>query len=287
MSESKITVPTIDYVRRLCGHRFPPVGKLGYELIMSSLPREIKTELFPGIAATLDLNDDVQRWTYWYGTRYEAPTPEILTRWGKRAREFFDIGANYGFFTFLIRSFCPNIQIHSFEPNPRTFSQLEGILQLNHLDKIHLHPIGLSDVDGTFPFYPLELNSGHSAFSPVSERTPIDGGRSNSPVHHARTRRFDDFMIDIGLTMPTEPSWIAKIDVEGYEMKTLLGMERSLQNRAFLGLCIELLDENLALEGARTNDIEDFMENMGYSRLEIARPRRLQHNAFFVPAGAA
>ena len=69
------------------------------------------------------MREEVQATTYWFGTRYEAPTPHILRRWGKDAQLFFDIGANYGFFSFFMHGVRPDLPIHAFEPNPKTFSQ--------------------------------------------------------------------------------------------------------------------------------------------------------------------
>lgn len=282
-NNSSVPTPVADYLRRFCGYRFPPLGSLGHKLIMQALPSKIQTKLFPGVTAELDLREEVQRTTYWFGTRYERPTPQILRMWGGNANAFFDVGANYGFFTFYMHAFCPGIQIHAFEPNPKPFSRLSDICQLSKLKDIRLHPFGLSDIEGEFPFYALESNSGHSGFSEVSEQGQVTA--ANPGNQRARTCRFDDFIDEAGISEPAMPSWIAKIDVEGYELKTLVGMKRSLQRKAFLGVCIEVLAENLALARSKPSDIDDFMKAVGYVRIGVEEPRRIQNNAFFVPAG--
>jgi FkbM family methyltransferase len=276
----------IDRFRRGCGYRFPPLGPFAFNLIRKSLPRKLSTMLLPGIRATLDLDDDTQLWTYWFGTRFEAPTPAILSGWAKQSTCFFDIGANYGFFSFFISAFHPGVQIFAFEPNPVIFAQLSQICAENKLISISPQPFGLSDTPGRFEFRSLTRNTGHSSFAPIEESIS-DQKDLHLPRLLLETERFDDFVIDAGLNYPSSPSWIAKIDVEGFEPKVLAGMSSSLRHRAFLGLCIETLDENLALLGSNTREIEIFLAEFGYTRwLEhpalMPSSKRSHHNSFFV-----
>ncbi len=115
------------------------------------------------------MRDETQRTTYWYGTRFEEPTPAILQEWSVGASHFFDIGSNYGFFSFLLYSSVPQLEIFSFEPNPKTFARLSDICARNGATRIHPQPYGLSDAAGRLEFLQLSGNSGHSSFAGVRD----------------------------------------------------------------------------------------------------------------------
>ncbi len=93
----------LEFVRRCCGYRFPRLGRQAVTVSRSKLaPERVHTELLPGISAELDLSDEVQRATYWQGERFEYPALQILNEWiSSGATQFFDIGSNYGFFSYL------------------------------------------------------------------------------------------------------------------------------------------------------------------------------------------
>ena len=121
----------VDQFRRLCGYRFPRLGSVAFAAILKSLPSVIESRLFPGIKAALDLRDETQRTTYWFGTRFEEPTPQVLQEWSAGATCFFDIGSNYGFYSFLLYSSAPHLRIYPFEPNPASFQRMTEIQSRN------------------------------------------------------------------------------------------------------------------------------------------------------------
>src|SRR5271166_4459124 len=128
-------------------------------------PKTFDTELFPGIRARLNSGDSSQRTTYWQGDRFEHPTADTLTIWKTPSvTHFFDIGANYGFFSYLMLSRFADLSVHAFEPNPGTFRLLDEIRTSNHLIRLHAHPMGLSDSPGSLFLHPGTSDSGHSTF---------------------------------------------------------------------------------------------------------------------------
>ena len=86
--------------------------------------------------------------------------------------------------------------------------------------------------------------------------------------------------------MPEPGEWIAKIDVEGYEMKVLSGLRPALASRAFRGLVVEINRFTLAFCGSEPKEIYSFMENLGYEALTTvtgSRRQKFNGNEFFVP----
>lgn len=277
----------IDRFRQLCGYRFPPLGPVAFAGIFKALPPTIETRLFPGIKAILDLHDETQRTTYWFGTRFEAPTPQILREWASEATHFFDIGSNYGFYSFFLHSVFSHLHIYPFEPNPASFRRLLDICTINRTVRIQPQPYGLSDEDKRLEFLQLTDNTGHSSFATVeayADRNPLLAGAS---LTKCDVIPFDQAIRRLGLSYPAKPGWVAKIDVEGYEMKVLLGMAEALRNKAFKGICIELVAENLSLCGTSIEQVDTLLRSCDYHQmpgLEIEHDHRgRNHNAFYVP----
>ncbi|MEA3207932.1 MAG: hypothetical protein QOE70_989 [Chthoniobacter sp.] len=236
-------------------------------------------DLFEGIEVEFDLTDVVQRTAFYLGERFEAPTASVLADWTKGENAvFFDIGANFGFYTFAVWSRCRDATIFSFEPNPKTFRKLSEIVEKNGLDRITPCAIALAHEQSLAALHFDSVNSGAAS---------LGGGiESQSESVMVSVITFCDFLERNSLEIPSTPRWVAKIDVEGFELKVLRGMEPALRRKAFRGLCIEFNEENLARCGNSTREIEAFLGNVGYSRLnETSLETRAGHmdNVFFVP----
>ena len=281
----------IDRFRQLCGYRFPRLGPVAFATILRTLPSIIEIRLFPNVNAVLDLRDETQRTTYSFGTRFEEPTPQILREWAADATHFFDIGSNYGFYTFFLHSLFPQLRIYPFEPNPVPFRRLVDICASNRSAGIHPQPYGLSDQEQRLRFLQLADNTGHSSFATAgayADGSPIPNDASFTECDVVQ---FSEATKRLGLEYPTKPNWVAKIDVEGYEMKVLLGMTEALSKRVFKGICIELFADNLALCDASVKQVDALLQSYDYHQMPSRgaghdRPPG-NHNAFYVPAETA
>jgi FkbM family methyltransferase len=273
----------IDRLRRLFGYQFPRGGPLLFRGFFACMPRFVDTELVPGIHARLDLSDGIQRVTYWQGRRFERETIDQLCRWGRSATHFFDIGSNYGFLSYWVAHECPHLEVDAFEPNPETFSTLERICADNHLDRIHPWNLGLSDEPGRLRLLRGTTDSGHSTFGPHPDL---------HASHEAAVTSFEAWRRERGLRLPQRPHWIAKIDVEGFELKVLRGMEASLRSRAFLGLVVEINPFTQRFCGIHLREVFGWLADCGYAATSPGLPSvenwpdTLLRNVAFEPTGA-
>ena len=277
-------VSIIDLVRRACGYQFPRLGGLVHRMILGLLPRVINVELFPGIRAELDMRNQTDRTTYWQGCRFEKPTPQMLSEWlksGTKIAAFFDIGSNYGFYSYWVLSICPEIEVFAFEPNPQTFAKLERIRDMNKLSHLHPYNLGFSDETSLLPLHPGREDSGHSTFG----RHPV---LNEETIASVPVTKFDTWREENQLLLPSKPEWIAKIDVEGFELRVLRGMENSLKAKAFKALIIEINTFTLDFCGNKPSEVFAFLRNCGYVPLnencahDFASPELI--NTFFAPA---
>jgi FkbM family methyltransferase len=276
----------VDKFRQLCGYQFPRLGPAAFAGILKTLPSVIETQLFPGIRATLDLRDETQRTTYWFGTRFEQPTPQMLREWAADATHFFDIGSNYGFYSFFLHSLFSHLNIYSFEPNPAAFHRLMEICAVNGTARIHPQPYGLSDEGKRLKFLQLSGNTGHSSFAAVETYLHDNSMLSGATLTECDVIQYDEAVKHLGLDYPATPSWIAKIDVEGYEFKVLLGMAEALRKKAFKGICVELVADNLSLSSTSVEQVDAFLRGYGYSQIPSIKAGQncfgRNHNAFYV-----
>lgn len=258
-------------IRTLSGHRVPIRGS---KYLVRLSPR-IDTELFSGIRIDLNLRDATQLDTYVMGARYEAPTPDVLREWGRTgAGIFFDVGANYGFYSYWMLAECPSIEVYAFEPEFRSYQTIVNTVARNELRRLHPVRVGLADKSGRLELHAGQSDLGHSTFGDH----PQLGGVSAGPV---QVLPFDEWRVQVNLSLPREPAWIAKIDVEGFEERVLRGMEVALRARAFRGLVVEVNEYTLAFCGSSPASMVEFLTKTGYRQVEIEGAQ--SPNSFFVP----
>ena len=154
-----------------------------------------------------------------------------------------------------------NIKCYSFEPNPKTFQILSNIVIFNKLvEKIFPFNIGLGNKEEVLSLHPGVQDSGHSTFLPHPDF-------KDTSIGEIGIETFDNWRIKNNIELPQTPKWIAKIDVEGFELNVLKGMEKSLKAKAFIGISIEILEHTLALNKNKPSEIEDYLISVGYMKL--------------------
>ena len=274
-------LPLVEAFRKFYGYQFPRLGPFIFRTFANLMPAEVETELVAGIRASLNLNDSTQLATYWQGHRFEYPTGDILTQWADSDDAvFFDIGSNYGFFSYLLASRHRGLEIHAFEPNPSTYAKLLAIKIRNNL--AHLHPwnIGLGKENAKLTLHQGNEDSGHSTFG----TNPKLAGNS---IGEVEIFPFDEWLLKQEINLPSTPQWIAKIDVEGFELNVLQGMTNALTKKVFKGLSVEINDYTLGFCGTNAKEIFAFLRDKGYRPLNETDqkkrwPLAKAPNAFFI-----
>jgi FkbM family methyltransferase len=121
---------------------------------------------------------------------------------------FYDIGANYGFYTALASEFCR--EVHSFEPNPIIFSCLKE--SFKDSANVFLNQVALSDKTGVADL----LLAGASSTIIEESKTFLQkmGFKENYLV---KTTTLENYLLK------NRPPTIIKMDVEGAEEKVIYG----------------------------------------------------------------
>lgn len=129
-----------------------------------------------------------------------------------------DAGAHIGIFTLMAaRRVGPTGRVLAFEPSPHTQETLRRNLSLNGLPWVKLHPVALSDAEGTAPFFV----AADGVENPVADSLQASPNRAQVRV---RVRRLDAVLAEEGITSVD----LLKIDVEGAELRLMDGAPQAL-----------------------------------------------------------
>lgn len=169
---------------------------------------------------------------------------------------FIDIGSNVGFFTLAVASHFPRAKVWAFEPNPDVASILERSLEMNGFsDRVRVHRLAISDVEGTVDFIVDDANSGHCRLGQPSHATRTFGVRSIIWDQWVKSTDAD--------VVPT----VIKIDIEGAETKAIRGMRNFLiQHRPHL--ILEAFDNQLQEFGSSQVELIRLTEELGYRQVQ-------------------
>lgn len=165
---------------------------------------------------------------------YEALERKIIKKILQENDVVFDVGANFGYFSVLMKRFCPSIQLHSFEPVKNTYATLLQNLSHNQLTAVKTYNFGFSNENSEVVFYiPAQLGNAWASM-----------GTGVSKVYNYRlrkemafVRRMDDFMQDAAIKSVD----FIKCDVEGAEKLVIDGGMETIK-RNYPTLMLEIGD---------------------------------------------
>ena len=166
-------------------------------------------------------------------------------------RTVVDIGARKGHWFKKIAYYFPDSPAHLFEPTPNIYEWLDSKHRKN--DRVNIHGVALSDISATLDFHiDLELG-GWSGLTQQRE----DGKYRTIKVP---VKTLDSYKLkNVGLI---------KIDVEGNELKTIRGAEKTIKSsKPFVYFeCADVHMTNYYYGGG---EIFDFFNNLNYNILDL------------------
>lgn len=159
-------------------------------------------------------------WRVFFLGSYETITlnlfRELLSRMDQPVA--LDVGANAGNHTLFMSLYCS--EVHAFEPYPRVARQLKRNVEINGLDKVRLHEVGLSDQDQRLPYFEnADRNFGAGSFESGHQGLQ-DSAKCDLPLVAG-----DAYLQGLGLKRLD----FMKIDIEGFEVEALRGMRGTLE----------------------------------------------------------
>lgn len=155
---------------------------------------------------------------------------------------FWDVGANLGFYSWLVRQH-PSIQhLVLFEPDPTNFDLITKTIRKNGVLNCRPMNLALSDVDGHALFLVDRASGATGSLGSVSNANNPHSLQYDCRMHETISSRTAtvDSLISEGLPAPD----LMKIDVEGAEHLVLAGAEACL-NQTRPALILETSNSKL------------------------------------------
>jgi FkbM family methyltransferase len=200
--------------------------------------------------------DHIQKIIYETRNFYEIDTLEFLRLHYRQFDFIVEVGANIGNHVLYYCSHLQPKKVYCFEPGQFSLTVLKKNIELNYLeDKVIVYPFAAGAKSGQGHQEDFSLaNTG------MNRVVVADGGNGESVVEIRSLDSLSFARVDF-----------IKIDVEGGELSVLEGAKETI-HRCRPVLLVEVFEE-------RCQDIDNWMENIGYSRLI----RLGLHNNLYVP----
>ena len=195
-----------------------------------------------GSLMVLDLSDKgIHRDLYLNGIREPQATKYLQSildpEW-----TVVDIGANIGYYALQEAKMVRNVV--AIEPGPANFQALVKNLLLNKCDNVAACSYAIGDSDGVVGFELAQACNWNSV--------SLSKGDIEVPV-----RKLDNLLNGRGVDF-------VRMDVEGYEMNVLKGMERILSNHP-PRMFIEIHRDKLRDYGSSQREVLEYLARFGYS----------------------
>jgi FkbM family methyltransferase len=198
--------------------------------------------------------------------RFEPSVSACLDRALRPGDILLDVGANIGYHTLRgAIAVRPWGRVVAVEPEADNLRILRENVATNQLNNVTVLPIAAGSSPGVFGLYTSASNRGDHRLYALEGRP-----RQEVPVE-----RLDDALAELGF----EPD-VIKIDVQGWELEVVRGLERTVERDRCV-LVTELWSEGLAGAGAEPQEYIDLLRTHGFELFELAdgKPKPLD-NAF-------
>jgi FkbM family methyltransferase len=194
-----------------------------------------------------------------FGT-YEAEELRFMRKFLRPDQTIVDVGANVGYLTrFFARATGPRGKVCAFEPNPLVFSLLKR--NVAGLPQVEVYNFGLSTREEELPLFLAGSDHSVASFSrsyPLSHVFYQETGQLDSMT--VKVVAGDEFMREIspGRTGIISKIDILKLDVEGWELNVLAGLENTIVASKAITIFCEYNPAAQECAGRRARELLDW-----------------------------
>jgi len=161
---------------------------------------------------------------------------KLFSEAAKQSSLIFDIGANFGSFTFGSLPLPPSVEAFCFEPNVKLNKSIRKTISTNKplTQNVSVYDYAVSDFCGSTTFY---VNSNWSGSSSLESK--FINAHSGQIAYDVQTLTLDQWHVNYGIDVRNKAITI-KIDVEGHDLSALFGARQILEKCSHYLIIIEL-----------------------------------------------
>jgi FkbM family methyltransferase len=176
----------------------------------------------------------------------------------KKNEVFYDIGANIGQYSIYASVINPSLKVYAFEPQRINYNRMCDNIILNEVKHVVPLLVGISDNNLIEKFF-IKDNRVSASGNQLGQSVDEYGKQfCPSDIEYVLASSLDDFVKQFNLPLPNH----IKIDVDGIEGKIVMGMEKTIKERALKSVLIEVNRENGG--EAQLNSINSVFEEFGF-----------------------
>lgn len=169
---------------------------------------------------------------------------------------FLDVGAHCGLFSALASQVIGDGgRVLAFEPNPDV---LPFLMANTQRDRVEIHAVALSDASGEAMLW--QGGASDTALSSIAYEL------SNSKHSMVKTQTLDDLLAALGIGQVA----LAKVDVEGSELRLFRGAKETLKKKSVLAFVVEFTEENMRKSGYSALQLAAQLIECGYQPYKLA-----------------
>lgn len=178
-----------------------------------------------------------------------------------------DIGSNLGYYL-LLESKLTKGKIYGIEPNPKSFSYLKRNVELNNLNNTELFNMGISNKKDNLKFY-ISKRWNWSRFKIF-------------PEHESDIIKTEDIEVNsLDNLFGDKKIGLVRMDVEGYEMNIIKGMNQLVKNNPNLIIFMEYHSE--FFNNSERREFVDWLNNNNFKIKYIVKcgnekPNKIKEN---------
>jgi FkbM family methyltransferase len=194
---------------------------------------------------------------------------ELLNKLIRPGMHILDVGANIGLYTLLLSRLAGETgKVFAFEPEPNLFSTLCENLSVNGISNVTPFQCAAGDANGRATFQRGTFNSGDNR---------LGTGKSGAQSIEVEVARLDEMV-------PVRAVDFIKLDVQGYELAALNGMQQLVASSPNLHVLFEFWPAGLHSANATPEALFKFFHDRDFRihELEGGRPRQLNTPAALV-----
>lgn len=190
---------------------------------------------------------------------YEYPLTKIIFSLAQKGGIMVDAGANQAYHSLIFCAAGPGNKVYAFEPSLRNINIINDNIHLNSAyihNRLQLFPHGLGDKSETLTFDPgNEEQTGWGKIVAEKEDTLLTT---------INVRRLDEIL-------PGTAIVLLKIDVEGYDLKVILGAEKLITKGHIQNIIFEY-EGNFSLhsDDIQAQDVFQLLTKNNYSLKKIS-----------------